>query len=52
MVVINAAKEVEENWSHVTSLEKKASDHKKYLPDKVDDTKDPAESLMNMMKKM
>lgn len=52
MVVVMLAKDAEENWSHVTALEKKASDHKKYLPDKVDDTKDPAESLMHIMKKM
>lgn len=52
MVVILAAKEKEENWSHVTQYEKKASDSKKLVPDKPDESIDPSESLMSMMKKM
>lgn len=52
MVAIMVAKEKEQNWSHVTELEKKAAESKTLLPDKMDDTKDPTENLMNMMKKL
>lgn len=52
MIMILVSKQKEQNWGFVTELEKKAADSKKLLPDKMDDAKDPSESLMNVMKKM
>ena len=51
MVVINAAKVKPDKWSHVTELEKKASDAQN-AKFKADDNMDPSEGLMSIMKNM
>lgn len=52
MVIINAAKMEDISWSHVTALEKRASDTKKIIPDTPDKSDDPSEGLMNIMRTM
>lgn len=51
MVIINAAKVEEVSWSHVTELEKRASDAKKVIPE-TDKSEDPSEGLMSIMRTM
>lgn len=51
MIVINAAKIEQVEWSHVTELEKRASDAKKIVPP-TDKSSDPSEGLMSIMKNM
>ncbi|XP_019875141.1 calcyclin-binding protein [Aethina tumida] len=48
MVIINAAKKTQNKWSHVTSLEKKASDAQKMDTENMD----PADGIMSLMKNM
>ncbi|XP_056632216.1 calcyclin-binding protein [Diorhabda sublineata] len=49
-VLINAAKKVPMNWSHVTEWEKKASESK--VPKMDTEKLDPTEGLMSLMKNM
>lgn len=51
MVIISLTKKDEQTWSHVTELEKKASDSKKIIPD-TDKSADPSEGLMSIMRNM
>lgn len=51
MVVVNVAKKEQVEWSHVTELEKRASDAKKLNPP-ADKSSDPSEGLMSIMKNM
>lgn len=51
MVIINVAKIEDVSWSHVTELEKRASDSKKIIPEP-DKSDDPSEGLMNVMRTM
>lgn len=51
MIIITAAKRESINWSHVTELEKKASDSKKVVPD-TEKGADPSEGLMSIMRNM
>lgn len=51
MVIVTIAKEKQENWSHVTELEKKMSDSKKKLPE-MDENSHPTDGLMSIMKNM
>ncbi|KAL3277028.1 hypothetical protein HHI36_012390 [Cryptolaemus montrouzieri] len=51
MVIINAAKVDPTNWSHVTEIEKKASDAKQ-KPFDVDKSGPPEDGLMTLMKNM
>lgn len=51
MVIINAAKAEDFNWSHVTEMEKRASDAKKIVPD-TEKSDDPSDGLMNVMRTM
>lgn len=48
MIIINAAKKTQNKWSHVTSLEKKASDAQKMDTENMD----PADGIMSLMKNM
>lgn len=51
MVVVNVAKKDQAEWSHVTELEKRASDAKK-IASPTDKSSDPSEGLMSIMKNM
>ncbi|KRT83074.1 hypothetical protein AMK59_3115 [Oryctes borbonicus] len=51
MVIINAAKKDHKEWSHVTEIEKRASDSKKLTSD-AEKTDDPSEGLLNIVKNM
>lgn len=51
MVIINVAKIDDSNWSHVTEMEKRASDAKKILSE-TEKSDDPSEGLMNIMRTM
>lgn len=51
MVIINVAKLDQNDWSHVTEIEKRASDSKKLVPD-TEKPDDPSEGLMNIMRNM
>lgn len=50
MVVVNVAKKEQVEWSHVTELEKRASEAKKVPA--ADKSSDPSEGLMSIMKNM
>lgn len=50
-VIINAAKTEDITWSHVTELEKRASDAKKIVPES-DKSDDPSDGLMSIMRSM
>lgn len=55
MVIVNLAKTTTNNWSHMTELEKRASESKKMDTTDTDDLSkdsDPSAGLMNIMKKM
>lgn len=52
MILVNAAKlQKIINWSHVTELDRKASDSKKMVPEP-DRGADPSDGLMSIMKNM
>ncbi|KAK9718222.1 CS domain [Popillia japonica] len=51
MVIISAAKQEQKEWSHVTEIEKRASDSKKLAPES-EKSDDPSEGLLNIMKNM
>ncbi|GJQ74517.1 hypothetical protein Trydic_g21384 [Trypoxylus dichotomus] len=51
MVIINAAKKDHNEWSHVTEIEKRASDSKKLAPE-AEKSDDPSEGLLNIVKNM
>lgn len=51
MIIISAAKNEQKEWSHVTEIEKRASDSKKLLSD-TEKSDDPSEGLMKIMKNM
>lgn len=51
MIVVSAAKVEHVNWSHVTEIDKRASDAKKIVPE-TDKEADPSEGLMSIMKNM
>lgn len=50
MVIISVAKKSQDNWSHLTEWDKKASENKapKFDTEKMD----PSEGLMSLMKNM
>lgn len=52
MILISVAKIEDVSWSHVTEMERRASDAKKLVPDVSEKSDDPSEGLMNIMRKM
>lgn len=51
-VIVSLAKSKQENWSHITETEKKVNDVKSQKFDDMGGDKDPASSLMSMMKNL
>lgn len=52
MILISIAKTEPDTWSHVTELEKRASESKKIVPETDEKSDDPSEGLMSIMKNM
>lgn len=51
-VIVSLSKSKEGNWSHITETEKKVNDVKSQKFDDMGGDKDPASSLMSMMKNL